>query len=575
VTFTATVTSGSPGTPTGTVTFKEGTTTIGTDAVAADGTAKLHKSDLPVGTHSITASYGGDGSFNGSDSTAVSQVVNKADSSTALTSTPNPAQLGQDVTFTATVTGPGTPTGTVTFKEGTTELGTGAVGSDGTATLHKSDLAPGSHDVKAVYGGDANLNGSESSAVSQVVNKKSTATALASTPNPSHFGDDVTLTATVTGSGTPTGTVTFKEGTTVLGSDAVGGDGKATLQKSDLTVGSHDVIASYGGDGSFAGSDSATATQVVDKASSSTSLTSGPSPAKFGQDVTLTATVSGTGTPTGTVTFKEGSTVLGTDGVRSDGTATLHKSDLPVGTHSLSASYGGDGNLSASDSAAASQEITKRSAAMLFSCTPSSVTVGAPTTCTAAVGDSDSGTATRPSGSVTFASDDFGTFTPATSCSLPASGADTCSVAYRPSSVGNGSHALTATFAGDAAHTGAAAHASEDVVPPGAGPQIPLAKLVLSPTHVKARGGRARFKARCAGRKAQLCAGNLRLRPAHGRTGKPVKFRLHGGRRKTLALRVPKTSLASLARTGRATARIIVRLSHGRGPRQVRVHLSL
>jgi hypothetical protein len=112
-------------------------------------------------------------------------------------------------------------------------------------------------------------------------------------------------------------------------------------------------------------------------------------------------------------------------------------------------------------------------------------------------------------------------------------------------------------------------------VPPGAGPQIPLAKLVLSPTHVKVRGGRAHFKARCAGRKAQRCSGNLRLRPAHGRTAKPVKFNLRGGRKKTLALRVPTTSLVRLARSGRATVRLVVRLSHGRGPRQVRIHLSL
>jgi len=109
VTFTATVTSGA----TGTVTFKNGSTTLGSGTISA-GSASFNTSALSGGTHSITAEYGGDTNYNVSTSAAVSQVVNKAASTTTLTSSSNPSVSGASVTFTATVTSGAT--GTVTFK---------------------------------------------------------------------------------------------------------------------------------------------------------------------------------------------------------------------------------------------------------------------------------------------------------------------------------------------------------------------------------------------------------------------------------------------------------------------------
>ena len=126
VTFTATVAAVSPGagTPTGTVTFKDGTTTLGTGTLNGSGVATFSTSTLAVGTHSITAVYGGDTNFTTSTSSAVSQVVNQASTTTTLASSANPTVFGQSVTFTATVTavspGAGTPTGTVTFLDGAT-----------------------------------------------------------------------------------------------------------------------------------------------------------------------------------------------------------------------------------------------------------------------------------------------------------------------------------------------------------------------------------------------------------------------------------------------------------------------
>src|SRR5207248_3108285 len=145
------------------------------------------------------------------------QTVNKADTTTALVSLANPSVFGQAVTFTATVTavapGAGTPTGTVTFKDGTTTLGTGAL-SGGQATFTTSALSVTTHTITATYGSDTNFNSSTSSALSQVVNKADTTTAVVSAANPSKFGQSVMFTATVsvtspgsTAVALPTGTV--------------------------------------------------------------------------------------------------------------------------------------------------------------------------------------------------------------------------------------------------------------------------------------------------------------------------------------------------------------------------------
>jgi photosystem II stability/assembly factor-like uncharacterized protein len=174
VTFTATVapTSGT-GTPTGTVTFEDGLTVLGSGALSG-GVATFSISTLAVGSHSITAVYGGDTNGAGSTSSAVSQVVNQDSTTTALTSSVNPSVFDQSVTFTATVTanppGSGTPTGTVTFKDGTATLGTGAL-SGGVATFSISTLAVGLHSITAVYSGDSNFTTSTSPTLTQTVNQ--------------------------------------------------------------------------------------------------------------------------------------------------------------------------------------------------------------------------------------------------------------------------------------------------------------------------------------------------------------------------------------------------------------------
>jgi len=168
VTFTATVSWTYGTVPDGeVVTFFNGTTTIGTGTTAS-GVAKFTTSSLTVGTHSIKATYPGDAEFKPSTG-SVMQVVEKYPTTTSLTSSPNPSQFGQAVTFTAQVTSTGpAPTGSVKFLDGTTGIGLVTL-SGGTAKITKSTLAVGTHPITAEYLGDAFSAKSTSSVVNQVV----------------------------------------------------------------------------------------------------------------------------------------------------------------------------------------------------------------------------------------------------------------------------------------------------------------------------------------------------------------------------------------------------------------------
>ena len=139
------------------------------------------------------------------------------------------------------------------------------------------------------------------------------------------------FTATVSAtSGTPTGSVTFKDGATVLGTTALAG-GVANFSTAKLASGNHSITASFVGSTYFVASASGALTEVVENGTT-TVVTSSANPSVFGQSVTLTATIShGTIIPTGTVTFKAGATILTTATVGSSGTATYTSSAFTVG----------------------------------------------------------------------------------------------------------------------------------------------------------------------------------------------------------------------------------------------------
>jgi RHS repeat-associated protein len=166
---------------TGTVTFKDGGATLGTapcvPRVYPDAgeisRATLAVTSLGVGTHaSLTAAYGGDGTYNATMSLDQSLTVAKAGTATALSSSANPAAACQSVSLAARVSavapGAGTPTGTVTFLEGASTLGAVAL-SGGLATYTTAGLSTATHTLTASYAGDTNFNSSISPNFAQVV----------------------------------------------------------------------------------------------------------------------------------------------------------------------------------------------------------------------------------------------------------------------------------------------------------------------------------------------------------------------------------------------------------------------
>jgi hypothetical protein len=341
--------------------------------------------------------------------------VNKANTTTTVTSSANPDVFGQSITFTATVSplapGAGTPTGTVTFLDGGSPIGTGTL-SGGVATFTTAALAVGNHTITTSYGGDGNFNGSTGSLTGnpQVVNKTNTTTAVTSPANPSAPGQSVTFTATVSpvapGSGTPTGTVTFLDGGSPIGTGTLSG-GVATFATSALAVGNHTITTSYGGDGNFNGSTGSLNgnPQVVNKANTTSTVTSSSNTINSGQSVTFTAMVSptgpGTGTPTGTVSFVDTftSATIGT-GTLSGGVATVTTTTLSLGTHTITTSYAGDLNFNGSTSSGVTETVNPKPATtttVASSANPS--VVGQAVTFTATITPTGGGTAT---GTVTF-----------------------------------------------------------------------------------------------------------------------------------------------------------------------------
>lgn len=184
---------------------------------------------------------------------------------TSLSSSRSPSLVGQPVTFTATVSAkyPTIPDGDlVTFSDVNVILSSVPL-AGGTASYTTSSLSAKSHIIKASYAGNSNFEPSTKT-VTQEVDKYATTTALTSSSNPSAYGQLVTFTATVasTGGSTPTGRVTFMDGTTTIGSAAVSG-GVATFKKPKLAVGSHSITAAYDGDTVSAKSTSSAVIQVV------------------------------------------------------------------------------------------------------------------------------------------------------------------------------------------------------------------------------------------------------------------------------------------------------------------------
>lgn len=345
--------------PTGTVQVKDGSQLAG-NAPLNNGAASVIVTFSKAGTHALELDYSGDALYLASVG-GVAVTVNQITSTATMTATPSSASLGQAIALAAQVgptppTGVSAPTGTVQFLDGTQPLAVLAL-TGSVATMTASNLAAGTHQISASYSGDVSWVASKSAAVTVTVAQASTAVQLTSTQATPFLGQTVILTAalqTASGAPQPTGAVQFADGARVLGGVALSG-GKASLSTTFLVAGSHTVTATYGGDTNYSAA-SATLNETVNPLNGTLTLTPTPTVSTFGQTVTLNAQLSapaggsGIASPTGTIQILEGPVSLASLNVSSTGASTTISNFSP-GTHSLSASYSGDSNWLAVNSA--------------------------------------------------------------------------------------------------------------------------------------------------------------------------------------------------------------------------------
>ena len=363
-------------------------------------------------------------------STNLQSMTLNAPTSVTLNAMLQPAM--SQVTY-ASISGQGTsvgmpaPTAPVQFMEGSTVVGTGTLGGNGTlATATIAGVKPGTHTYTAMYAGDTTYTVplTFGSVTVNVVGVASTTTVAIT--GSTVYGGSTNLTATVSGSaGTPTGTVQFVDGSTNVGSPVALVGGVATLP-ANLGVGSHAISANYLGDTTYLTSTgAAVAPVVIGKAQSQAAVAASSAAMNPNGSTTLTVTVPlvGSGvTPGGTVTVQDGGTQVGT-GTLSSGKASVVVTLATLGSHVLTVTYAGDANYLTS------------SATVTIAVVPQFALTVSP----AAVSLGPNGIAT-PTVTVTPAGGFSGTVT--LTCSSPASYV-TCSIAPASVSV-SGTTAATA-----------------------------------------------------------------------------------------------------------------------------------
>ena len=391
ITLSATVTAGSANVNEGNETFTvlSGINIIGTPVTVpvTNGIASTSNFILPAGTsagtYTIQATYYGTANYLGFIDASHTLAINTASTTTgAASATTTFSTVTQSVPLTATITSAaGTVSGgTVTFTilNGGTTVATATSSNNITSGIATATVmlpagtAANAYTIQAVYSGTGNFGGSSDSSHVLTVSSTTTTTTVASSANPSVVGQFVTFAATVVASspglGTPTGSVTFMDGTSILGTAALSG-GTALFTTPSLALNAHSITAVYAGNSSFAKSTSPPLSETVNQDATTALALSSVNPSASGQPVVFTAAIipaaPGTGVPTGTVTFKDGGTVLATETL-SGGVTSFVDTSLSNGVHSITAVYAGDPNFKASTSTVLAQLVGQNPATATF-----------------------------------------------------------------------------------------------------------------------------------------------------------------------------------------------------------------
>src|ERR1700733_10424663 len=311
--------------------------------------------------------------------------VDGAPSNGSFTISPEPAQYGQPVTLSMTMSVPSgpVPTGSVSFSVDGAFIVTKLL-ANGTATdPFTATLNTGTHTFVATYNGD-NVYNPESFSFLHVVLPPvyATKTVLVAAPNVVYTSQTVTLTATMKSSPTvPAGYVTFMDGTNSIGAEAISTSPVVTLETNLLAAGTHSLTAIYQGyqepfntQAIFQPSTSAPVSLTVNAVPTTTTLLASTTLPTAGTVVTFSANVtSGSGVPFGGATFYDGTTPLDSISLQSGGSGTYSTASLALGVHDITAVFNTNATFASSTSSVIVVTVVSAGAAL----SPSVVTVGA------------------------------------------------------------------------------------------------------------------------------------------------------------------------------------------------------
>jgi Bacterial Ig-like domain (group 3) len=354
LTFTIALTSAA-GTPSGPVTIYEDNNSLATVLVGSSGTYVYTPNTLTPGLHAFVATYPGSGIFPPAVSVKFYLIIPKINTTLNLTSSADPSLLGQSVTFTITASAADNSIPTpVTLIDTTTNilLATLTPNASGVATYTTSSLSLGNHSLEATYTATSNYTSASAYLNQQVVDGNVTTTALACTPSIISIGSTSLFSATVMPSnGLPTGSITFTDNGISLGQSPLT-NGSTSIIYTGQVAGTHNILATYVPTGSLDAS-SGSCSVTVSALRSTAELSVTPTSTTAGTPITLTATIApatppGAGTPTGNVTFYNGTTALNTTAL-TGGVASFTTTTLPTGADTLTCTYSGSSAYAASN----------------------------------------------------------------------------------------------------------------------------------------------------------------------------------------------------------------------------------
>jgi large repetitive protein len=371
-------------------------------------------SSLPGGQYNLTAHYQGDETFGSSDSNPIPINISTENSSVALSaftfgfSGPIPVTslpYGQYVYFHAQVassSGNGTPTGTVTFQDGATLLGTFGVDGKGGSEIVSGgfvdygatiSLASGSHSITAIYSGDNSFTPSTSQPFAFTVTKANP-TVLFPNTTPLNLAPGqllpVLVEVTTAGPVVPTGTVQFFDEGVALGNPVtiapeVSGPNPDAAAQLPLSVGFHSITAIYNGDALYNSAfsiDSLPVTVAVGTGTPSQTMLSGPpGMTTIGQQLVCNVSVTSsklTPVPTGMIQMNSPLGEVTGPVALQNGSATISFSPFTTGPLTLFAQYSGDSTYAPSESGPVTVTVAKATPSVTLTASASSVTTGSP-----------------------------------------------------------------------------------------------------------------------------------------------------------------------------------------------------